>query len=484
MEEQQTERAERAGQTARTLRGFAALVLALCTTALMNGSLFPLFDTVFTFARDISVTFSAAALLALGFAAYRAPRLLGRRGLVAGAVACLAGGGALMIAGLAAASPAALCVGASAAALGRAVATVSVALFLTRLSSRRAALVIAAAYAVQLIAGPAAAAVPGMAGAVLFLAFPLAALALTAPASGVFFELARTAPSPSDLSVTRPASFLAPFSALFVCLFLFQVAFGFALRFDEVAGVPRVSALSAAPLVAVALYLGCTRRRFPADLLVQVSALVVMAGFLLAAQPLLGGAVGATGAADVALLNAGNGLFAMTAQVALVSIAARNPLGAVTTVSWGHGVTALGSLVGAAAGMAATGAAEAFPVLRAAIPAALLLVFAAYVLIGLKGFTFAGAIDGIEPVAPAGADGPAAQAPEAVFAERCDAIARQFALTPREAEVFAMLARGRDRAYIEAALVVSRNTVKAHVKHVYAKLGIHSHQELLDLVEG
>ena len=71
-----------------------------------------------------------------------------------------------------------------------------------------------------------------------------------------------------------------------------------------------------------------------------------------------------------------------------------------------------------------------------------------------------------------------------MFAERCAAIAGQFALTPREAEVFAMLARGRDRAYIEEALVVSRNTVKAHVKHVYAKLGIHSHQELLDLVEG
>ena len=74
--------------------------------------------------------------------------------------------------------------------------------------------------------------------------------------------------------------------------------------------------------------------------------------------------------------------------------------------------------------------------------------------------------------------------PEEAFASRCAAIAEEFSLTPREAEVFAMLARGRDRAYIEEALVVSRNTVKAHVKHVYAKLGIHSHQELLDLVEG
>lgn len=41
----------------------------------------------------------------------------------------------------------------------------------------------------------------------------------------------------------------------------------------------------------------------------------------------------------------------------------------------------------------------------------------------------------------------------------------------------------RDRAYIEEAHVVSRNTVKAHVKHVYAKLDIYSHQELIDLVE-
>lgn len=157
--------------------------------------------------------------------------------------------------------------------------------------------------------------------------------------------------------------------------------------------------------------------------------------------------------------------------------------------------------------MLANSAAASMPVLRVAIPAVLLLVFAAYVTIGLKRFTFAGAIDGIDPVlvgataagkgADAGAEAvpgtgtgpvplpmPAARTPEEAFASRCEAIASEFSLTPREAEVFAMLARGRDRAYIEEALVVSRNTVKAHVKHVYAKLGIHSHQELLDLVEG
>lgn len=45
-----------------------------------------------------------------------------------------------------------------------------------------------------------------------------------------------------------------------------------------------------------------------------------------------------------------------------------------------------------------------------------------------------------------------------------------------------MLARNRE--YIQEQLVVSRITVKAHVKHVYAKFGIHAHQELIDLVEG
>lgn len=497
---------QRTTENASPLRGFVALLLTLGATALMNGSLFPQFDAVFMFARDISVTFSAATLLALGFAAYRAPRLLRERAIVAAAVACLLSGGALLGLGLALQLAAPLVAGASLAAVGRSVATVSAALYLARLATHETAVVIAVGYTVQLTASPLVPLLPPWLGAALFLAFPLGAIALTARGARRYFDMAHDRPSPSDIAVTRPASFLAPFSALFVCLFLFQVAFGFALRFGEVGGVPRASFFSAAPAAAVALYVVLSRRRFPADGLVQLSALVVMAGFLLAAQPLL---AADGGAADVALLNAGNGLFIMAAQMALITIASRNPLGAITTVAWGNGVSALGSLSGAAAGMLANGAAASVPALRVAIPAVLLLVFAAYVTIGLKRFTFAGAIDGIDPV-PVGATAagkgagaeaetgpsagvvpvmvpvpmPAAQAPEEAFAARCAAIAEEFSLTPREAEVFAMLARGRDRAYIEEALVVSRNTVKAHVKHVYAKLGIHSHQELIDLVEG
>ncbi len=88
-------------EKASPLCGFVALLLTLGTTSLMNGSLFPQFDAIFMFARDISVTFSAATLLGLGLAAYRAPRLLRERAIIAVAVALVSGSSAVSaIAGL------------------------------------------------------------------------------------------------------------------------------------------------------------------------------------------------------------------------------------------------------------------------------------------------------------------------------------------------------------------------------------------------
>ena len=66
---------------------------------------------------------------------------------------------------------------------------------------------------------------------------------------------------------------------------------------------------------------------------------------------------------------------------------------------------------------------------------------------------------------------------------RCAQIAAEHGLTPRETEVFSMLARGRDVGFICAELYISRNTANAHRRAIYAKLGIHSQQELLDVVE-
>ena len=62
-------------------------------------------------------------------------------------------------------------------------------------------------------------------------------------------------------------------------------------------------------------------------------------------------------------------------------------------------------------------------------------------------------------------------------------LAAEHGLTPREAEVFALLARGRSIPYIRDELIISRETAATHAKHIYAKLGVHSRQELINLAE-
>lgn len=56
-------------------------------------------------------------------------------------------------------------------------------------------------------------------------------------------------------------------------------------------------------------------------------------------------------------------------------------------------------------------------------------------------------------------------------------------LSAREAEILDFLSKGRSQPYIRDALVLSKNTVATHVKHIYQKLGVHSKQELLDLFD-
>ena len=70
-----------------------------------------------------------------------------------------------------------------------------------------------------------------------------------------------------------------------------------------------------------------------------------------------------------------------------------------------------------------------------------------------------------------------------LLAQRCAALCEAHNLSPREREVFALCAKGRDSAYICNALYISAHTVKSHIYHIYGKMDIHSQQELISLVE-
>ncbi|MCL2826217.1 MAG: LuxR C-terminal-related transcriptional regulator [Eggerthellaceae bacterium] len=62
-------------------------------------------------------------------------------------------------------------------------------------------------------------------------------------------------------------------------------------------------------------------------------------------------------------------------------------------------------------------------------------------------------------------------------------VAKRYALTPRETEVFTYLAKGHSRPYIQQKLYLSDGTVKTHTSHIYTKLNVHTRQDLLDLIE-
>ena len=68
--------------------------------------------------------------------------------------------------------------------------------------------------------------------------------------------------------------------------------------------------------------------------------------------------------------------------------------------------------------------------------------------------------------------------------DACERIADACKLSPRERDVFFLLAEGRSTARVKEELCIAEGTVNTHVRNIYGKLGVHTRQELLDMVYG
>lgn len=69
------------------------------------------------------------------------------------------------------------------------------------------------------------------------------------------------------------------------------------------------------------------------------------------------------------------------------------------------------------------------------------------------------------------------------FNQAIEELAAECGLSSRETDVFQCLAMGYESTAISKKLQISWNTVRTHTRKVYSKLGVHSRQELIDLVE-
>lgn len=67
------------------------------------------------------------------------------------------------------------------------------------------------------------------------------------------------------------------------------------------------------------------------------------------------------------------------------------------------------------------------------------------------------------------------------FEATCARITEEFGLSKRESEILVFALRGRTSERIASELVISKSTVDTHLRRIYAKCGVHSRQELIDL---
>lgn len=66
----------------------------------------------------------------------------------------------------------------------------------------------------------------------------------------------------------------------------------------------------------------------------------------------------------------------------------------------------------------------------------------------------------------------------------CALLSKERGLSQREEEVLLLLAQRKTARDIERELCVANGTAKAHIRHVYQKLDIHTREELFDMVDG
>lgn len=68
-------------------------------------------------------------------------------------------------------------------------------------------------------------------------------------------------------------------------------------------------------------------------------------------------------------------------------------------------------------------------------------------------------------------------------ADRLASLASAYGLSPRETDVFMLLARGRSLPFIQQELHIATGTAQTHVRHIYGKMDVHTRQEFLDRIE-
>jgi DNA-binding CsgD family transcriptional regulator len=69
------------------------------------------------------------------------------------------------------------------------------------------------------------------------------------------------------------------------------------------------------------------------------------------------------------------------------------------------------------------------------------------------------------------------------YAATIKSIAQEHGLTDRQTEILSLLGKGRNARFIRTELFISEKTARTHIYNIYKKLGVHSQQDILGLID-
>lgn len=457
---------------------FCALGLLVFSNWSLNNHLFPLYDVYLSSIRELCTSANGIALVLIAITAVWRPRILKPQLFLLAAIVGSVLGPITIYAGNALESLPVLTVGACATSIARGICTIFVGLLLCKLSDKRAlACIVLAEF------GATAASLVFPTGysttmLVMHATCLVVIIGLSYPAAQHVLTKLGQKPSPHDEAITQPSSYVPLNHQVFICFLLFRVVYGFMLTFGEIGGIPVSSLWSLVVLAITLVFVIGNAGWITADRLFRVALLLSIAGFLLApASQLVRFSV------PNGLISSGIAVFEVFNWIVLCSLARRNTHGAVSVFAWGFALNAIGVIIGANAGRFTNRYWHDDSQVVIIVVAAITFALVTYVIVVLRDFSFDKVISEVhESVAPK-TTLEADSITESTIYERCETLAREYSLTKREEEVLKLLARGRTGVFIQSELCVSYNTIKAHVKHIYTKLDVHTHQELIDLVE-
>ena len=511
----------RALKQGSTLRCLAPFVLFAIAGFSLNASVYSYVSSYCGIAREIATFANAVAFLALFGVSEAKPAFIDKRLLTTVAVGCLLTAAVALEFGLALQVPWATIVGLVCSSVASAWAATLIACAVTALPTAGVAL---ASVAAGMAFGEVAVVVHptlqyNIGTAEVLLCYALV-ITIAYPRAGALLGEISSSEAPASLELSNPESFLHPSHGLFTCVLLFSIATGYGLTLGEVDNAPASFDISAPMVVLAALWMMLSKSREREDTLFSFCVLLVVGGFIIAPFTFFNDLSSAN-----TLIRIGVRCFEMLVWFVVIAVGRRNPLALLPTFGLVRSLHALGTDVGAVVGHTTNNFVGTNAETAAMIAACVLFLFVALMWVGFRKFSFSAAIRGIVSVGEAahgaasseqGAAGdgsaageatcgsgvseadmgeaplaegegaapvPGGDPPRATIEERCRVIGQVHGLTEREIEIFAFLARGRNGQFLMDHYVVSRNTVKSHIKHIYAKLGVHSQQELIDCVE-